>query len=147
MCSSGVSTASTAPNIVLKGWLALIVAIENATSLDVIGTPSWKVACSTKFSVTDKPSSDTLQDFAKYGCGFQFSSKRSGVAKSCAPGAPVVIPDCTAGLRCLGVAPSDMIIVPPCLGVSACTLTADNARTAAPIAATNFFANNMDYLL
>ncbi|GIT47687.1 MAG: hypothetical protein Ct9H300mP13_4830 [Gammaproteobacteria bacterium] len=56
-------------------------------------------------------------------------------------GAPVAMPDCTAGLRCLGVVPMDHTSVPPCLGVSACTLTADNARSTAPSALTHCLVN------
>jgi len=40
ICGVGVSTRSTGPNIDWKGWLALIVMIEKATSSEVIGLPS-----------------------------------------------------------------------------------------------------------
>ena len=52
VCGSGVSTRSTASNIAMpKGWFALTVESENATSSDVIGWPSWKRAFSTRWKV------------------------------------------------------------------------------------------------
>ncbi len=59
--ASGVSIASTGANIDLNGWFSLIVMIEKATSSDVTGVPSWKVAFFTRFSVTLSPSSPTAQ--------------------------------------------------------------------------------------
>ena len=57
----GVSTRSTAASMVENGWLALIAMIENATSSDVTGLPSWKTALGTTFSSSDLPSSWKLQ--------------------------------------------------------------------------------------
>ena len=62
---SGVLTVSTGANIDLKGWFAFTVSIENATSSEVIGLPSWKVAPSTRLSVTARPSLETDQDLAR----------------------------------------------------------------------------------
>ena len=41
---SGVSTPDTGAYMALKGWLALIAMMENATSSEVIGVPSWNLA-------------------------------------------------------------------------------------------------------
>ena len=84
--SSGVSTLSTGAIMVLNGWFAFTVMMEKATSLEVMGWPSWKVAPSTSFRVTVRPSPEMSHSRARYGCGFQFSSNRRGVAKSCEPG-------------------------------------------------------------
>ena len=65
VCASGVSTASTGAYMVLKGWFSCTVRIEKATSLEVIGLPSWKVAPSTRWSVTVSPSSETSQRSAR----------------------------------------------------------------------------------
>ena len=59
--ASGVSMLETGANIVWKGWFSLIVMIEKATSSLVTGLPSWKVAFFTKLSVTERPSSATVQ--------------------------------------------------------------------------------------
>ena len=50
--SSGVSIESTGAHIPVNGWLFLTTSIENFTSADVIGAPSWKVAPLTRFRVT-----------------------------------------------------------------------------------------------
>ena len=65
ICGVGVSTRSTGANIDWKGWLALIVMIEKATSSLVMGLPSWKVAPARIFSSTDLPSSWKLQVSAR----------------------------------------------------------------------------------
>ena len=61
VCGSGVSTVSTAPNMVLNGWFAFTVSTEKATSSEVTGLPSWKRALPRRLRVMDSPSSDTLQ--------------------------------------------------------------------------------------
>ena len=63
--SSGVSTRSTGAYIVLKGWFSFTVRIENATSFEVMGMPSWKVAPSTSFRVTVRPSSEVCHSRAR----------------------------------------------------------------------------------
>ena len=65
--SSGVSIDSSGAHIPVNGWLAWIASIENFTSADVIGTPSWKVAPSTRCRVTVRSSSETSHDSARYG--------------------------------------------------------------------------------
>jgi len=67
--SSGVSTDSTGPNMVLNGWLALFISMENATSDALMASPSWNTALSTRFSVRVSPSLVNSHDSAKYGCG------------------------------------------------------------------------------
>ena len=54
--ASGVSTLSTGPIMVVNGWLALMAMIENATSADVTGLPSWNTASLRRFRVSDLPS-------------------------------------------------------------------------------------------
>ena len=80
---------STAANIVLNGWLAFEVSIENFTSSEVMASPSWKTAPCTRLSVTLRPSSAISQLSARYGCGWKFSSNSSGDALSCVPGTAV----------------------------------------------------------
>ena len=63
--SSGVSTLSTGAIIVLNGWFAFTVMMENATSLEVMGWPSWKVAPSTSLRVTVRPSSEMSHSRAR----------------------------------------------------------------------------------
>ena len=53
---SGVSTFSTGPIMVVKGWLALMAMMEKATSSEVMGLPSWNTAPLRRFSVSDLPS-------------------------------------------------------------------------------------------
>src|SRR5665213_2867250 len=102
--------------------------IENATSADVTGWPSWNSAFLRRFSVSDLPSSASFHDSARYGCGFHWSSKRSGLAKSCVDGTAVAMPDCTAPFRWRGVWVLPMTSVPPFLPSSA---RAESGKTAA----------------
>jgi hypothetical protein len=39
--------------MVVKGWLALMAMIENATSAEVMGLPSWNTAFLRRLSVSD----------------------------------------------------------------------------------------------
>lgn len=71
---SGVSTASTGSNMVLKGWLALIAMMEKATSSEVTGLPSWNTASGTRWSVRLFLSSEKDHELARYGSGFQSRS-------------------------------------------------------------------------
>jgi len=63
--ASGVSTPVTAPSEVLNGWLAFWVSIENLTSAEVTGLPSWNVASVRSLKVTDLPSAEVVQLFAR----------------------------------------------------------------------------------
>ena len=119
VCASGVSTFSTGPSIVVKGWFALIAMMENATSSEVMGLPSWNTAPRRRFSVSDLPSGASDQLSARYGCAFHLSSKRSGLAKSWVDGSAVAMPDCTAPLRWRGDCVLPKTSVPPRLGSSA----------------------------
>lgn len=65
VCGSGVSTAVTGANMVLKGWFCLIVKMEKATSSEVTGLPSWKVASGTRCRVRLFLSSENSQDEAR----------------------------------------------------------------------------------
>ena len=62
---SGVSTFSTGPIMVVNGWLALMAMMENATSAEVTGLPSWNTAFLRRFSVSDLPSSASFHDSAR----------------------------------------------------------------------------------
>ena len=53
---SGVSAPDTGAYMALKGWLALIAMMENATSSEVIGVPSWNLAPLTRCRVRLRPS-------------------------------------------------------------------------------------------
>ena len=65
VCASGVSTPETAPSDVLNGWLAFWVSMENLTSAEVIGLPSWNVASVRSLKVTERPSAEVVQLFAR----------------------------------------------------------------------------------
>ena len=119
VCGSGVSTLSTGASMVWNGWFCLTAMTENATSSDVTGLPSWNSASLRRCSVSVRASGDSSQDSARYGCGFQSASKRSGLAKSCALGSAVATPDCTAPFRWRGTCVEPITSVPPVLGVSA----------------------------
>ena len=72
--SSGVSMDSSGPHIPVNGWFCFTTWMENSTSADVMGTPSWNVALSVMWMVIVFWSSDTSHDSARYGVGCQFSS-------------------------------------------------------------------------
>ena len=70
---SGVSTASTGSNMVLRGgWLDSMM--EKATSSEVTGLPSWNTASGTRWSVRLFLSSEKDHELARYGSGFQSRS-------------------------------------------------------------------------
>ncbi len=63
---SGVSTPVTFAYIATpNGWLFLTMSIENATSAEVTGMPSWNTAFFTRWNVVLNPSFDTSQDSAR----------------------------------------------------------------------------------
>lgn len=65
MSGNGVSTRSTGASIVLNAWFDLMVMIDQATSSDVTGRPSWKVAPGASFSSSERPSSWNDQLWAR----------------------------------------------------------------------------------
>ena len=79
MWSSGVCTSVTAAKVFgPRGWVTLATfMIENCTSAEVSGLPSWKVTPGRSLKEMVLPSSETVQDSARLGCGLSSVSYSS----------------------------------------------------------------------